>query len=397
MQAWATACLIVSACLQQVAVANGRYPASQQVIEDPRDPNHLIVRATYGLLVTRDGGRHWSLICEEAVGYGGMEDPMLGLFGNGTLMAGTLRGLKLGFDAACSFAEAQGGVSGLEIVDVAVHPSDRAHALALARRGQAGFASHRLWQTSDHGASWRELGGPFGAAHNLLATAFDAAPSDRRRIYASGLVDVPMLQGALLRSNDGAVTWTVLPIMDTGPQAIPFLSAVARNDPDTVYVRIRSVKADRLLVSSDAGRSWRRVLEGKAVMAGFALSPDGTQLAIGFGLPERRRTVDCSRLGLWKASTHDLRFSKVFDGAVQCLTWTEHGLYACFNEPVHGFGVGLSQDGGRSFKPLMKLRSVQGLACRPPSMLATLCAAPWRKLCPLIGTSCSGAAGAPAP
>ncbi|MCG8555798.1 MAG: hypothetical protein MJD61_11010, partial [Proteobacteria bacterium] len=128
MQAWATACLLVSACLPQVAVANGRYPASQQVIEDRRDPEHLIVRATYGLLVTRDGGRHWSLICEEAVGYGGMEDPMLGLFGNGTLMAGTLRGLKLGADAACSFAEAQGGVSGLEIVDVAVHPSDRAHA-----------------------------------------------------------------------------------------------------------------------------------------------------------------------------------------------------------------------------------------------------------------------------
>ena len=393
----AATCVVAGLCLPQAAVANGRYPTAQQVIEDARDPNHLVVRATYGLLVTRDAGKRWSLICEEAVGYGGNEDPMLGLFGNGTLLAGTLDGLTLAADNGCSFSRAQGGLGSTEIVDIAVQPLDRARALLLARRAETGFAEHRLWQSSDNGASWNELGGPFGAALNLVATAFDAAPSEQRRIYVSGLVDAPTLHGVLLRTHDGAVSWKALPIMDTGPTAIPFLSAVAPNDPDTVYVRIRSAKADRLLVSSDAGRSWRRVLEGKAVMAGFALSPDGTELAIGFGLPERRRTVDCTRLGLWKASTRDLRFSKVLDGPVQCLAWTEHGLYACFNERTQGFEVGLSRDGGKSFRSLMKLRSVEGLACKPPSGLASACAEPWRKLCPLIGIACDGMAGAPTP
>ena len=283
-------CLLAILCSPQVAGANGRYPTAQQVIEDARDPNHLIVRATYGLLVTRDAGKRWSLICEQAVGYGGNEDPMLGLFGNGTLLAGTLRGLMLAADDACSFRRAQGGLGSTEIVDIALQRMDRARALVLARRAETGFAEHRLWQSSDHGANWKELGGPFGAPQNLVATAFDAAPSQQRRIYVSGLVDAPTLQGVLLRSDNGAVSWTQLPIMNTGPQAIPFLSAVAANDPDTVYVRVRAVKGDRLLVSSDGGSSWRNVLDGNAVMAGFALSPDGAQLAIGFA-PRLHKTA----------------------------------------------------------------------------------------------------------
>ena len=392
-----TACALATWSLAAAASANGRYPRAQQVLEDPRDPNHLIVRATYGLLVTRDAGKHWSLICEQAAGYGGNEDPMLGLLGDGSLLAGTLGGLVHASDRACSVERAQGVLADAEIVDVAVHPVDRTRALTLSRNAQPGLSVHRLWQTADSGTSWNKLGGPFGAELNLVATAFDAAPSDPRRIYVSGLVDTPAIAGVLLRSDDGAVRWTVLPVPDTGSRAIPFFTSVALDDPDTLYVRIRAAKADRLLVSSDGGRSWRSVLEGKAVMAGFALSPDGTQLAVGFGLPERPVGIDCEVLGIWKASTKDLAFSKVFTGAVQCLTWTRQGLYACMDRRTEHFQVGLSKDAGKSFAPLMKLRSVDGVACAPPSMLATACAAPWRKLCPLIGTSCSGPAGAPAP
>ena len=103
-------------------------------------------------------------------------------------------------------------------------------------------------------------------------------------------------------------------------------------------------------MSSNGGRDWQRVLEGRAVMAGFALSPDGTELAIGFGLPARPRNIDCERLGIWKAPTRDLVFRKVFGGVVRCLTWTGRGLYACLSERAHGFELGLSEDGGQRFK-----------------------------------------------
>ena len=110
-----------------------------------------------------------------------------------------------------------------------------------------------------------------------------------------------------MRSDDRAATWSVLPVPDTGLFAIPYLSAVAPADPSTVYVRVHGQGQDRLLVSSNGGRGWQRVLEGRAVMAGFALSPDGTELAIGFGLPPRPRNVDCDQLGIWKAPTGDCR------------------------------------------------------------------------------------------
>ncbi|MCG8555144.1 MAG: hypothetical protein MJD61_07630, partial [Proteobacteria bacterium] len=392
----ALAAALASWSATPTVLANGRYPSAQQLIEDPRSPEHLIVRATYGLLVTRDTGKRWSLICEQAVGYGGNEDPALGLLGDGTLLAGLFGGLALGSADGCTWSKAQGALGELEIVDVSVDPLERARALALGREAQHGLSTHRLWRTSDSGASWQRLGGPFGAELDLVATAFDVAASDPKRVYVSGLGLVPALRGVLLRTDNGGVGWTLLPIADTGPQAVPFFTAVAPNDRDTIYVRVRGSNRDRLLVSSSGGQSWRSVLEGRAVMAGFALSPDGTQVAVGFGLPDRPGLVDCSALGIWKASTRDLAFSKVFHGAVQCLTWTQRGLYACTHERSEGFQLGLSQDGGQSFASLMKLRSVQGLACPSPSMLAALCAGPWRELCPVIGTTCTGGdAGVP--
>ncbi|MCG8556465.1 MAG: hypothetical protein MJD61_14420 [Proteobacteria bacterium] len=141
------------------ALADGRYPAAQQVIEDPRDPRHLIVRATYGLLVTPDAGKNWLLICEEAVGYGGNQDPVLGLFENGNLMAGLFGGLALASEDGCSWSFARGGVSDMEIIDVTVDPAQRAHGLALATKQEPDRSClHRLWHTSDNGTLWQELG-----------------------------------------------------------------------------------------------------------------------------------------------------------------------------------------------------------------------------------------------
>ena len=57
------------------ASANGRYPNADMLIVDPGEPSHLVLRATFGTLVSRDGGQRWSWICEESIGYTG--DPAL--------------------------------------------------------------------------------------------------------------------------------------------------------------------------------------------------------------------------------------------------------------------------------------------------------------------------------
>src|SRR5207249_3345481 len=77
------------------ALGNGRFPAAGQIVVDPADPSSIVIRATYGTLTTRDGGKSWSWICEASVGYSGSEDPMMGITKDGSMLAGTFQGLSV--------------------------------------------------------------------------------------------------------------------------------------------------------------------------------------------------------------------------------------------------------------------------------------------------------------
>ena len=382
--------------------ANGRFPTAQQLLEDPKDPRHLVLRATYGVLTTYDAGANWSLICEEAVDYQPNEDPVLGLMDNGNLIASTFKGLALSQDGGCSWQRAiGGGMEPLEIVDVTVEPGNRTNAFALVAQlihAQQAYV-HQIWASTDNGLTWRARGSPWGADRELVGFAFEAAPSDPRRIYISATQARGVgfeLDGVLRRSDDGGVTWSTLPIAGTDSSHVPYLSAVSPSNPDVLYVRVQGSDDDVLLQSLDGGKSWQERLRGRAMMAGFALSPDGSQIAIGFGrplLPRQKTVIDCSLLGVWIASTQDFLFSRVpgLNGSVHCLTWTNHGLYACTGHKDHGFALAVSGDAGNSFVPLMELDAVAGLqACPPTSAVASQCAEPWLRLCPIVGKPCAG-------
>src|SRR5262245_66324806 len=44
--------------LTSQARANGRFPAAGQVVVDPGDKQHIVLRTTYGILQTTDGGKN---------------------------------------------------------------------------------------------------------------------------------------------------------------------------------------------------------------------------------------------------------------------------------------------------------------------------------------------------
>src|SRR5690242_6007758 len=81
-----------------VASANGRFPAAGQIAQGPASSDTILVRATYGLVLTRNGGQEWSWICEDAVGFGSAEDPMLAFAADGSILAGTFEGLSVSRD-----------------------------------------------------------------------------------------------------------------------------------------------------------------------------------------------------------------------------------------------------------------------------------------------------------
>lgn len=88
---------------------------------------------------------------------------------------------------------------------------------------------------------------------------------------------------------------------------------------------------DCLAYSGDGGDTWIDALAFKGNMLGFALSPDGATVAVG-----RRHGWHLDRAhrhpGLHRRGLHRRR---------QALTWTSEGLYACGNEFVDGFTLGL--------------------------------------------------------
>src|SRR5262245_14347006 len=79
------------ACLFSVgdAHANGRFPASNHIFFAESDPNLVLLRVTFGLIVSRDRGATWGWVCEASIGSGGAEDPVYTVTPSGRMVATT--------------------------------------------------------------------------------------------------------------------------------------------------------------------------------------------------------------------------------------------------------------------------------------------------------------------
>src|SRR4051812_12470265 len=145
------------ALMTTAASANGRFPAAGQLVFAPDDPSTLAIRATFGVLVSRDSGKTWDWICEKAMGYGGsVEDPSIALTSGPGLLVGTQEGLATSGDA-CSWTLFP--ALGSPIMDLVVRKDDPKGAIALVsvagKVDDAGNATYQniLYGTKDSGAS----------------------------------------------------------------------------------------------------------------------------------------------------------------------------------------------------------------------------------------------------
>ncbi|WP_437963178.1 hypothetical protein WMF04_25925 [Sorangium sp. So ce260] len=379
----AAACAALSAAAP--ALANGRYPAAGQILVDPSDPDHIVVRATYGVLVTHDGGERWSWICETAIGYSGFEDPMMVVTADGSILAGLFDGLSATRDRGCDWRLAEGPLAQRNIVDLSIDRADPASVLLLGSSVMASDAIlTQVWESKDDGRTWTQAGADFPSS--FLGVTLDSAPSDPRRIYVSGRRNGPTFEGIVRRSDDRGATWEELDVPGSDDRNLPYLGAVDPEDPDVVYVRRDGDGADALLVSRDGGATWREVFQAASLL-GLALSPDGTMIAAGSDLD-----------GLWVAPTATLEFTRVGQLGVRCLTWTSQGLFACADEPIDGFTAGVSTDGGKTFSPLMTLDRLCGPppACGSERSTGRTCPELWPGTASFLGAagSCEGGAGA---
>ncbi|MDP9001727.1 MAG: hypothetical protein M3O46_16630, partial [Myxococcota bacterium] len=349
------------------ANANGRFPASNQLVVAPSDPKTLVLRTTFGLLVSRNAGASWSWICESAVGYGGgAEDPAIGITASSAILAATQEGLAVSSDTGCGWTFAS---TDKPVADVVVRRSASGSALAVSWDPLLGFvdggAAPRVFQTIDNGATWTPLGVPLDP--QIEPETVDVAATDPRRVYVGGRHLVQRIpQGALLVSMDDGQTWTEHVVaIDPANELDVFIAAVDPMNADRVYLRILNVYGGRLIVTDDGGKTSRTVLTTAVPMPGFALSPDGSRVYVG------------GAGGILMAHSSDLQFAKESSVPVQCLTATQSVLYACSSETTGGFSLGASTDDGATFKPLLHFSDIRGpLTCNADSSAAH-CADEW--------------------
>jgi hypothetical protein len=368
------------------ARANGRYPATGQIVISPSNQDMLILRTTFGLLVSSDGGRDWAWVCESAIGFNGDEDPTIGATSDGSILATLYEGLAVSVDGGCSWGFAS-ALSGLAAADVAVRSDNPHAALSLAWKSttdDAGLTTFdsRIYRTVDDGAQWTWIGSLPGST--VFPQTLDVATSDSSRVYVSAVRGIYETQGVTLYvSRDGATTFVenTVPI-DTKLESGAFIAAVDPSNADRVYLRTWPIS--RLLVSDDAGLTFASVLSFSGEMQGFALSPDGGTIYAG-GPSD----------GLWVGDAATLQFSQVSSIPVECLATSGAKLFACSSEDA--FALGVSIDGGQSFTPLFRLGDLSTVLACPVSSGVAACTAQWPEFCrttPVCSGPDAGEAGA---
>jgi photosystem II stability/assembly factor-like uncharacterized protein len=347
------------------AAANGRYPAAGLIALDPSDPQHIVVRATYGLLSTNDGGATWTWLCEQSVGFSDNEDPMVAITKNGTLLAGVFKGLSVSKDRGCDWSFVGGDLTDRYVVDLSTEKNAPERAVAIASNGiGGGLFKTQVFETADNGATWTQAG--VNLPDKFLGLSIDAAPSEPQRIYLTGRFGSPDYKGVVERTLDRGKTWESFDITGADSNHPPYLSAIDPSDPNVLYVRLDAAEADALVVSKDGGATWTQVFQKTGSLLGFALSPDGKKVAVGG-----------DKDGLWIAPTDTFTFTKVASIRVKCLLWTPDSLYACADEFKDGFQVGVSTNEGKTFTPFQHLQEVCPLECPDGTKTAAECPKQW--------------------
>jgi MYXO-CTERM domain-containing protein len=383
------------------ARANGRFPASNQIAFSPTDPDLIVLRATFGVLVSHDGGSTWTWLCEGALGIAAsvVQDPAVALTSTNALVAGLQTGLDVSSDTGCNWSYASGALAQQAVFDVVVRRDDPHVALAGistldpdagqagagdASSGEAGASeagasdagagdggsgeagagpsyANQLFQSMDDGANWAPLGVPFDRA--LVVSTFDVAPSDPNRLYVAGIRDVTTTRSfwMTVSSNAGAQWSEVSLPLDPTTDQEPFVAGVDPTDADRVYIRSEG-SPSRLFMSEDGGQTFQVVLSLVHEITGFALSPDGKTIYAG-----------SNQDGLFVASPPGAPFQKVSSIQVGCLATRAGELWACSTE-ASGFVVGVSTDNGATFAPRLHLADIRGPMACGQDATASVCA-----------------------
>ncbi len=291
-------------CSATLAWANGRPPATSTITFRQGDPQHVVAGMTFGVVMSADGGHTWAWICEAAVPYSGIFDPIFVDRSSGELLATTLQGVAATRDG-CTFtpvavakAVAKAACDGPKIDPC----YDKVFFSNLvAGSGSAIYATasspydSRIYHSGDGGHAFAVLSAP-GASDDYWQSLV-IAPSNPKRFYLAGYrfakhcdghstnagsdcrmnsscsgsgtgsamprcTTVKLLE--LFRSDDAGATWSAMAQDDVqaSQDSTISIAGVDPADANQVYIRVSlesGTSGDGLYKSRDGGGAWSKI------------------------------------------------------------------------------------------------------------------------------------------
>jgi uncharacterized protein (TIGR03382 family) len=341
------------------ASANGRFPKAQQIVTAPGSGGRTIfLRATFGVLVSRDAGASFTWLCEQAMGFSGTWDPPIAATRDGRLWMGLPDGLSSTRDG-CDVVRAP-ELAGEIVVDLATEPDGERVVVVTSTPGKPAF----VWRRPSAKAPFARLGaGVTGVSFDTV----DVAAGNPKRLYATAAPVGGGRRAHLFRSDDGGATLTELDVHLERDGRL-FLSAIDPKDPDRIFVRHTNELGTDLLLSKDGGKTFTSVLRTKTSMFGFAATADGASLFAGAGDADE---------GVFRSKDRGVTWEPASKTSVLCLWADGASVFACSNPFARGgWAIAISRDDAASFRPLATFGDVRGaVACDAGAGAA--CAALW--------------------
>lgn len=368
------------------ARAHGRPPFLGQIRFHPTDPDVIVVRATFGLVFTQDGGATWNWICAAVTETDPQrEDPATWVAPDGAVLVGSFAGLSRSTVDRCEFDFVE-GLRDVFVIDLHAARGAPDSIWAVVTSGRD---PDEVYRSDDGGRSFGRVGEPI---EEILLERVRVAPSDPTRVYLSGAaplrtghldggvdfdggvvadggaVNLPR-RGFLLRSSDGGLTYEPIEMPLVDEERNVHLLAVDPTDPDRVLVRItRRVideRAERVLLTEDAGDTWSEVLSVHQVSGG-----DFTEDGAGAYVTSRLRD------GLWRSDDAGRTFVQAQPGlSLPCLGLRGDEVWTCVDELLDGYALGRSTDAGATLSERLRFEEIHTLPeCPTCSEVAYVCA-----------------------
>ena len=359
------------------ASANGRFPQAQHLVAGPgRASEIVVVRATFGLVASDDGGRRFRLLCEDFFEFLDGYDPAVELGGDGSLLVGLPDGLIATRDWCTTTRREE--LRGQSVVDLTRDPSGRVVLAALVSRDVVPVA--RVARSTDGGQRFEV---PRDGLVGVRLDTVEIAPSQGLRVYATGRAGEAATP-VVYRSDDGGVGWRQTALSVSGAAGL-YVSGVHPTRPEVLWIRVsRDVVdggltggGDVLLRSDDGGETAQEVGRTAGPMRGFALRDDGE--AVWMGGPDARDGVLRSVAGG--------AFVRVSDRPVECLRYHAGTLWACQRFVPGGVMLARSEDGGDGFADALSFAGIEAPPTRCPagSIMREVCPSRYAQVRALVG------------